>query len=418
MKPFISLCMIVKNESKVLRRCLESVVGLIDEIIIVDTGSLDGTQEIAMEFTDRVFEFQWKHNFSEARNYAASKANGEWILVLDADEYVYRDHLKEAILFLQNNNELFDIYAINIKNFIGENGENVIQNKHVRLYKNNNRIEFFRTVHEQLRYIDNAFEMRIGVLPSLIIFHSGYLKKTVMEKNKGVRNRTLIEQELKTASSAFDLYNLANELRTMGKIEDALGFYIKAYQKKEEWTVEWVARCTVSICECLIGLERYIDALAVIKDAEEVYMNSPDFIYLEGLIHFYQGNFVEAKRKFHYILLHAEKLSNIINSPDYRDYIPNLKLGKIYEIEKDYSNAINYYISSLNYNRYSLEAISQIILILSKFHSEVEISDFLTKHILQETSIQFYKKVVAITMNLGLNELADMLIADVLGESL
>lgn len=418
MKPYITLCMIVKNESKVLRRCLESVVGIIDEIVIVDTGSSDGTQEIAKEFTDKVYEIQWNGNFAEARNYAASKANGEWILVLDADEYIYRDHLKETILYLQNNNELFDIYAVNIKNFVGENGENVIQNKHFRLYKNNKKIEFFRSVHEQLRYIDNSSEMRIGVLPSLIIFHSGYLKKTVIEKNKSKRNRTLIEQELIKTDSSFDLYNLANELYSMGKIEEALNLYIKAYQKKGKWTVEWVSRCTVSIVECLIGLERYIEALNVIRDAEKVYVNSPDFIYLEGLINFYQNNYNEAKKNFHYILSHAERLNNVIKSPDYRDYIPNLKLGNIYEIEKDYTNAIKYYISALNYNIYSLEAISKVILILSKFHTEVEISDFLALKILPKNNKQHCKNVIAIALNLGLTELAGLLISNILDESL
>lgn len=409
--------MIVKNESQVLRRCLESVVGIIDEIIIVDTGSSDGTQEIAKEFTENIFEIQWKEDFSEARNYAASKANGEWILVLDADEYIYRDHLKETILYLQNNNDIFDIYAVNIKNFVGESGENVIQNKHVRLYKNNKKIEYFRSVHEQLRYIDDSSEVKIGILPNLIIFHSGYLKKTVVEKNKSVRNRMLIEQELAKTNNSFDLYNLANELRSLGEIEEALKLYIKAYQKKGEWSVEWVARCTVSIVECLIGLKRYYESLMVIKDAKKVYVDSPDFLYLEGLIYFYQEDYKESKNIFHYILSHNAELTNIIKSPDYRDYIPNLKLGNIYNIENDYVNAIKYYINALNYNRYSLEAINQVIILLSRVHTETEIADFLIKQILVGADKVFYKKVIAICLNHKLDRLADLLTGNFLDEA-
>ncbi|QNG60259.1 glycosyltransferase [Bacillus sp. PAMC26568] len=418
MNPYISLCMIVKNESKVLRRCLESVIGIIDEIIIVDTGSTDSTLEIAKEFTDSIYEIQWNENFAEARNYAASKARGEWILVLDADEYIYKDYLKEDIFYLQKSNNSFDIYAVNIMNFVGENGENVIQHKHVRLYRNNKKIEFFRSVHEQLRYTDNSSEMRIGILPSLIIFHSGYLRDTVSEKNKSIRNRTLVEQELIKNNSGFDLYNLANELRSLGKVEEALKIYIKAYQKKIKLTDEWVSRCTISIVECLIALERYTESLHVVRDAKEVYVNSPDFIYLEGLIKFYQNNYDEAKKNFHYILLNTEQLNNVIKSPDYKDYIPNLKLGKIYEIEKDYTNAIKYYIDALNYNRHSIEALSQVILILSKFHTEAEINDFLTKNILSGSNKQYCKKVVAIALNLGLTELADLLIENILEESI
>ncbi|MCK6206016.1 glycosyltransferase [Bacillus infantis] len=418
MGAYISLCMIVKNESKVLRRCLESVVGIIDEIIIIDTGSSDGTQELAMEYTDKVYEIKWNENFSEARNYAASKASGEWILVLDADEYIYKDHLIEAISYLKNSSELLDIYAVNIMNFVGDNGENVIQHKHVRFYRNNKKIEFFRSVHEQLKYIDDRTEMRIGVLPSLIIFHTGYLRNTVNEKNKNIRNRTLIKQELKQTNTGFDLYNLANELRSTGENEEALKIYIKAYQKKIKFTDEWVARCSISIVQCLIALERFTEALYVVKDATKIYVNSPDFVYLEGLIYFYKNNYNEAKKNFHYILLNANQLNNVINSPDYKDYLPNLKLGEIYELEKDYSLAVKHYIGALNYNRYSIEAISRVILLLSKFHTEAEIHEFLVKRILIGSNKQFLKSIVGISLNLKLTELADLLIKDILADSI
>ena len=70
----ISLCMIVKNEEKLLARCLDSVAGLMDEIIIVDTGSTDRTKEIAARYTDKIYDFEWVQDFSAARNFAFSKA--------------------------------------------------------------------------------------------------------------------------------------------------------------------------------------------------------------------------------------------------------------------------------------------------------------------------------------------------------
>lgn len=82
----ISLCMIVKNEEAVLARCLDSVADLMDEIIIVDTGSTDRTREIAAGYTDRIYEFEWVHDFSAARNYAFSLASCDYIYSADADE--------------------------------------------------------------------------------------------------------------------------------------------------------------------------------------------------------------------------------------------------------------------------------------------------------------------------------------------
>jgi len=82
----ISLCMIIKNEGKVLSRCLDSIKDLMDEIIIIDTGSTDNTKEIAKNYTDKIYDFEWIDDFSAARNYSFSKANKDYIYVADADE--------------------------------------------------------------------------------------------------------------------------------------------------------------------------------------------------------------------------------------------------------------------------------------------------------------------------------------------
>lgn len=84
----VSLCMIVKNEEDVLARCLESVSGLVDEIVIVDTGSTDRTREIAERFTNRVYDFTWVDDFAAARNYAFSLAEKDYCMWLDADDVI------------------------------------------------------------------------------------------------------------------------------------------------------------------------------------------------------------------------------------------------------------------------------------------------------------------------------------------
>lgn len=100
----ISLCMIVKNEESILARCLDSVVELMDEIIIIDTGSTDRTREIAAGYTDKVYEFEWTDDFSAARNFAFSQAAMEYIYSADADEVLDQENrerfrkLKETLL--------------------------------------------------------------------------------------------------------------------------------------------------------------------------------------------------------------------------------------------------------------------------------------------------------------------------------
>lgn len=100
----ISLCMIVKNEERVLARCLDSVADLMDEIIIVDTGSTDSTKEIAARYTDKIYDFAWIDDFAAARNFAFSKAAMEYIYSADADEVLSEENrekyriLKETLL--------------------------------------------------------------------------------------------------------------------------------------------------------------------------------------------------------------------------------------------------------------------------------------------------------------------------------
>ena len=100
----ISLCMIVKNEEAVLARCLDSIKDLMDEIIIVDTGSTDRTKEIAAGYTDQIYDFAWVDDFAAARNFAFSKASMPYIYTADADEVVSEENrqrflqLKEVLL--------------------------------------------------------------------------------------------------------------------------------------------------------------------------------------------------------------------------------------------------------------------------------------------------------------------------------
>jgi len=82
----ISLCMIVKNEEKIIARCLDSIADLVDEIIIVDTGSTDSTKAIASHYTNHIYDFKWVDDFSAARNFSFEKATKEYIYVADADE--------------------------------------------------------------------------------------------------------------------------------------------------------------------------------------------------------------------------------------------------------------------------------------------------------------------------------------------
>lgn len=408
MSDFVSLCMIVKDEEKVLKRCLESVLGIVDEIIIVDTGSKDKTIEIAKSFTDKVFNFKWEDDFSAARNFAASKANGDWILVLDADEYVDRENLIVGINEIKEHASKYDVYAVNIINFAGRKGENIAQHKHARIYRNNGNIKFHRKVHEQL--IKEKGELSYTI-SSLLIYHTGYLNQTVKEKGKNERNKPLVEQELfNNKEAGFDYFNFGNELKREGRVEEALDLYVKAYQKKGEVESGWVPFCLCNIVECLIELKRFDDALKTINDAEYLYAYAADFTFLKGEIYLSQKRYDDAKSVFKFILSRQSIYKDVIKSPDYNGYFPNFRLAEIYEMEKNYDESIRYFIGAINYNKFCTDSAIRVLTILSKIHSAQEIFAFFQKNILNNKNEEFVKSILIYSLNKGFSDFALLLL--------
>ncbi|MBO4396165.1 MAG: glycosyltransferase family 2 protein [Eubacterium sp.] len=160
----ISLCMIVKNEEKVLARCLDSIKDLMDEIIIVDTGSTDRTKEIASNYTNKVFDFAWIDDFSAARNYAFSKATGDYIYSADADEVLDdENHAKFDIL---KRNLITDIeivqmiYGNQLDNGTAYNFDAELRPK---LFKRLRTFTWIEPVHEKMRLDPVVFDSDIVI---------------------------------------------------------------------------------------------------------------------------------------------------------------------------------------------------------------------------------------------------------------
>ncbi|WP_176551144.1 TPR domain-containing glycosyltransferase [Bacillus sp. AFS040349] len=390
MGKFISLCMIVKNEETVIERCLSSVAQLVDEIVVVDTGSTDKTKELVSKYTTNIYDFEWIDDFSAARNFAASKATSEWILVLDADEYVDEENFKRFISDIKEDNYKYDAYNAKILNFSGDFGEVLVQNYHDRIYKNNGDISYFRKIHEQFKH-NNGLDIKFKN-SNLIIFHSGYLKHTVNEKDKSNRNKKLIDIEMQSNNkNAFDYFNLGNEYSSIGDVNKALESYIEAYKLKSDIRLSWVSTTLIQIIICLMQLKRFNDALNVIKDAESVYTNSPEILYLKGEIFYLRGQMEDAKEIFQEIVSNPDIYDHVIFRPDLKDQKPHSRLGDIYLYEEDYQNAVYHYTSVLNINKYSEKSINNIVYIFNKFHSDHEIKEFLYRSkLINEKNIKYY----------------------------
>ena len=161
----ISLCMIVKNEENILKRCLDSYKDISDEIIIVDTGSTDNTLAIASEYTDKIYNFEWCGDFSAARNFAFSKATCDYIFSADADEVL--DHENFLKLLRLKNTLIPDIDIVQMK-YVNSNEFNTVYNcqKEYRpkLFKRLRTFTWISPIHETIRLNPVVFDSDIEIL--------------------------------------------------------------------------------------------------------------------------------------------------------------------------------------------------------------------------------------------------------------
>lgn len=229
----ISLCMIVKNEELTLERCLNSVKDIVDEIIIVDTGSTDKTKEIAYKFTNKVYNFKWCDDFSKARNYSFSKATKEYIMWLDADDVILeKDRIKLKYL-KRNLNKNVDIVMLKYDLNLDNNGIPALSYYRERLLKREKNYEWISPIHE-------VIEPRGKILKKDIsITH----KKEKTHDPK--RNLKIFEKMIKS-NIAFDsrqTFYYARELYYNEEYDKAIIYFNKFLNDKNGWIENKISAC-------------------------------------------------------------------------------------------------------------------------------------------------------------------------------
>ncbi|WP_051015878.1 tetratricopeptide repeat-containing glycosyltransferase family 2 protein [Melioribacter roseus] len=200
----LTLSMIVKNEEKYLKDCLESVKNLVNEIVIVDTGSTDNTVSIAKEYNAKVYNFEWINDFSAARNYALSKSTGDWILYLDADERLEPGSIHELKKILNTVTKAG--YFCTVKSIDSEN-ERDHSIRYVRLFKNSPDIKFRGKVHEQITdsLVENGYQIQHS---KIVINHIGYDVSKEEKEKKAKRNLELLLEDYNQSKSSYSLFQL------------------------------------------------------------------------------------------------------------------------------------------------------------------------------------------------------------------
>ena len=221
----ISLCMIVKDEEKVLARCLDSVKDAVDEIIIVDTGSRDGTKEVAGGYTGYIYDFPWQDDFSAARNEAFSKASMEYCMWLDADDVLPGGSAEKLLQLKAELPTDTDMVMMPYEMIFDEKGNPGFSYYRERLVRNNGRYLFQGRVHEAIPISGKVLYREIPV----------HHRK---EEEKDSKRNLKIYQSMEKAGEPFDsraLYYYGKELLVHGQYEKSIRILKKFLQQKEGW---------------------------------------------------------------------------------------------------------------------------------------------------------------------------------------
>ncbi|WP_082562161.1 tetratricopeptide repeat-containing glycosyltransferase family 2 protein [Paenibacillus sp. Root444D2] len=355
MNPLLSLCMIVKNEEKVLERCLLSVKTLVDEIIIVDTGSIDQTKAIAARHTDKVYDFSWMNDFSAARNESIRHASGRWILILDADEYVQpADHDKLRKFLLEYKSDRPCGFVLNIMNFGGSGNDesNVTESTGARLFLNAQSIRYIEPIHEQLT---SDFGTPLFTPYPFLIFHTGYTVQVVQEKNKSERNLSILEKMNagEKRNNPYFCFVLGNEYTSAGREDEALDVYRRSLERSspsDTWYFYLLER--LAVLEMKKG--NYSKAHVNIRNGIKLLPERTDFLCMEGILLEALGLWNAAENVFHQciqIAVEAEKKGSPywIIKPSYGKIVPHQSIAEIKRRKGDITGAIHHWVKTLQH---------------------------------------------------------------------
>lgn len=328
--PSISLCMIVKNEEDTLPRCLECVRDIVDEVIIVDTGSSDGTISVARKYTDKVFDFPWIDDFSAARNFSFSHAACDYILWLDADDMLLPPDAARLLELKRDLDPSVDVVMMRYNTGFDGNGKVTFSYFRERLSKRSKGFRWFEPVHEYLETYGQ------------IIFSDISITHRKAHPSIPGRNLAIYEGILAKGGTLTPrgLYYFARELKDAGRFADAAGCFTRFLDEGKGWLEDDICACTeLAACHAALGHGR--DELNALLRSFEYDSPRAEACCALGYHFKAKGSYCIAAYWFERALDTAVPHHHRgFDRPDCRSYIPCIELAVCYDKLGDIHRAI------------------------------------------------------------------------------
>lgn len=230
----ISLCMIVKNEEDTLPRCLESVGGLVEEIIVVDTGSDDRTKEAALEYGAKVYDFPWVEDFSKARNFSFSKATQQYCLWLDADDVIDPEYRQGFLELKQALPPQTDVVMLPYHIAFDQSGQPTFTYYRERLIRRLSGLQWRGAVHEAVPPVGNV-----------VYWEKAAVSHRKTRPSDPDRNLRIFEGLLSQGKELAprEQFYYARELASHGREEEAAGLWEEFLASGNGWVENQLEAC-------------------------------------------------------------------------------------------------------------------------------------------------------------------------------
>lgn len=365
----ISLCMIVKNEGANLARCLNSVNGIVDEIIIVDTGSTDNTTHIALDYGAQVHFHPWTDNFSDARNASLELATGEWILFLDADEELDPGS-GEALHHITSPDRAdpgIEGCFVKIINYVGNEGwVETCPDLVFRLFRNRPDYRFRGAIHEQIVdvILEKSREARFTIAEGISIIHYGYLDGEVRAKNKKNRNLGIIQTELEAhPHNRLLRYHFGVELFRAERYAEAAQVFTQAANGIDPNTI-YLPKLLRYLVLSHQAAGQLHQALETALLGLRFFPDYADLHYYAGLVYLDLKQYGAAEKSLQQAASMPEQPPQYASFGGMRGFRAYYQLGKIADTFLQFEEALKYYILSLRDNPQFTPALECIVQIL------------------------------------------------------
>jgi tetratricopeptide (TPR) repeat protein len=271
----LSLCMIVKDEEEMLPGCLEPLRGVVDEMIVVDTGSTDRTVEIAESYGATVVHFPWNGSFADARNASIEAASGDWLIYLDADEHMEADDARHLRALLGRTwREGFYLVETNYTG--GSDAGSAVTHMALRVWRNRPQYRFAGRIHEQKTHTMPTYLPERFETTRIRVRHYGYLNQRIAAKDKSRRNIQLLEQEAQESRTPFTDYNLGSEYIVLGDHAAARLHLDRSWAALREQGLESVGYAPLLVSRAARARREVGDFDAAVAAVEEGLARFPD----------------------------------------------------------------------------------------------------------------------------------------------